>query len=453
MTTATETKTEHLLLDARVIRNRKGWLAQAGEPRLLLADTACPGLRLTLFGASETGTWSYTCRRRGLDADGKRHPKQTVRLGDLATMTPTEARVEAEAIKAAIRAGRDPVGEMRKAKEAQRLASVRAVSCADAAAVYSKRRGNGTTHLRNENGQLKLALADMKVERTACDALMAADLRRLLDKHQGHPARARARLGAVSRFLDDCVEREIVGVNVARTLSRRALPPKPTPRKRVYSAAEVQALWKTREALGETRGDFLRFMLLSPLRRQEASGLCTGDFDASRNVVVIDGAQTKNGDTFTLPLAPSAREIAERRASGKQCSFSRDAPLFPLQANGKAMASWKRYAQAIRQASGVADFNFHDLRRTFMSTMAEHDAASIDVLDALLNHRQSATVAGVRAAYLHARLAPQKAVAMANWGKIVVHAVAHGVWPMDMERAGNTVALHRRSRGSEWPAS
>ena len=270
MTTPTETKTEHLLLDLRLIRHRQRWLHRAGDPRLLLADKACPGLRLTLFGASKTGTWSYTCRRRGLDADGKRRPKQTVRLGDLATMTPTEARVEAEAIKAAIRAGRDPVGEMRAAKEAQRLASVRSVSCADAAAVYIQRRGNGTTHLGNENGQLKLALADMNVERAPCEALTAADLRRLLDKHKGHAARALARLGAVSRFLDDCVEREIVGGNVARTLSRRARPPKPMPRTRVYSAAEVQALWESREALGETRGDFLRFMLLSPLRRQEA---------------------------------------------------------------------------------------------------------------------------------------------------------------------------------------
>jgi integrase len=439
---ATETKTEHLLLDARVIRNRLGWLDRAGEPRLLLADRACPGLRLTLFSASKTGTWSYTCRRRGLDAHGKRHPKQTVRLGDLATMTPTEARVEAEAIKAAIRAGRDPVGEMREAKEAERLASVRAVTCADAAAVYIKHRGNGTTHLRNENGQLKLALAEMNVERAPCEALTAADLRRLLIRHEGHAARARARLGAVSRFLADCVDREIVGENVARKLSRRVLPPKPKPRSRVYSAPEVQALWDSGEALDEPRGEFLRFMLLSPLRRQEASGLRTGDFDAARGVVVIDGAQTKNGDTFALPLAPSAREIVERRASGKQCSFSRNAPLFPLQPNGKAMASWKRYAEAIRRASGVADFNFHDLRRTFMSTMAEHDAASIDVLDALLNHRQSATRAGMRAPYLHARLVPQKAAAMAEWEKIVAHAVAHGQWPVPSPPADNVVSLH-----------
>src|SRR5262249_31729243 len=189
--------------------------------------------------------------------------------------------------------------------------------------------------------------------------------------------------------------------------------PKPTPRKRVYTAAEIKALWGAGETLGAIRGDFLRFLILSPLRRQEASGLRVSDFDAARGVVSIAGALTKNGDDFSLPLSTSAREIVTRRSESK-----RGLTLFQLQANGKAMTSWKRYVEAVRKASGVADFALHDLRRTFMSVMAEHEAASIDVLDALLNHRQSATVVGVRAAYLHARLVPQKMAAMARWSEI-----------------------------------
>jgi integrase len=208
-------------------------------------------------------------------------------------------------------------------------------------------------------------------------------------------------------------------------------------------------LWAATTTLGGVRGDFLWFLLQSPLRRQEAAGINVGHYVRSSGSVVLPGSLTKNGDDFTLPLSSAAREIVERRSRG----LARSDRLFSLQSNGKLMTSWTRYVEAIRKASGVADFNFHDLRRTFMSTMAEEDAASIDVLDALLNHRQSATRSGMRAPYLHARLARQKAAAMAKWGENVAHAVAHGVWPMDMEHSSNIVALHRRSRGSEWPAS
>jgi integrase len=353
-------------------------------------------------------------------------------------MTPAEARLEAEKVKASVREGRDPAIEQRAAKEAERLARVRAISCADAAEAYIRRRGSGTTHLRNDNCQLRLALAEMMVERTACQAITADHLRGLLELHEGRRATARARLGAVQRFFDDCHERAIVAVNVARQLPRRLLPKHAPPKTRVYSAAEVKELRAAATSLGGVRGDFLQFLLLSPLRRQEAAEIKVGHYVTSSGSIVLPGSLTKNGDEFTLPLSPAAREIVERRAHG----LARTDRLFPLQSNGKLMTSWMRYGEAIRKVSGVADFNFHDLRRTFMTVMAEHDKAPIDVLDALLNHRQSATLSGVRAAYLHARLLRQKTEAMALWGKIVAHAVAHGEWPMDTERmAENFVVL------------
>ena len=55
------------------------------------------------------------------------------------------------------------------------------------------------------------------------------------------------------------------------------------------------------------------------------------------------------------------------------------------------MTAWSYFNNAVRRASGVSDFNFHDLRRTFMTLISEKTNFIESHLDGLLNHKQSET--------------------------------------------------------------
>ena len=103
------------------------------------------------------------------------------------------------------------------------------------------------------------------------------------------------------------------------------------------------------------------------------------------------------------------------------------------------MGAWSQFTKLARKRSGVADFQFHDVRRLLMSEGAEHGIASLEALDAALNHKTSETRSGVRGAYMHASLMSAKTAAMTRWGEIVAHVVEHGRWPReDAESACST---------------
>jgi integrase len=429
-----------VLINQGVIdRAVKAQRAQKEPPRRILVDAGCPGLRLVL-NPGGSNAWTYAYRPRGRDAQGRRLPQRTMSLGDLTTLTPGGARTAAEAAKAAVRNGKDPAAERRAALEAQRLARLRQVTVGEAAEQYKATAlSGGTLHHERDASHLALAIAEMNVTDTPLPDLERTDVYRLLDKHVGHHGVARHRFGALSRCLDWHVERGALSVNPCSLVGRKYRPKRPPPRQRVYSAAEMQTLWEAAEKLGDTDRDYLRLMLLMPLRRNECSELTPANLDKGRNALVLHSAMTKNGDAFTLPLSPEALGIVDRRFS--ELGPRTKGRLFQLNSAGGPMRGWGHLVDRVEKASGVADFKWHDLRRTFMTELAEHNIGNADIVDACLNHRQSATRSGVRAAYNHATLTTQKVSIMSAWGELVAHAVENGAWPREAKAPGNVVPL------------
>jgi hypothetical protein len=92
-------------------------LQRAVRSKITLVDPT--GLRLAINNAS--ASWNCNYRRRGFDFSGKRHPQRTLKLGDLSALTPNEARVKMEEIKAEVKNGGDPAKrieiEKRKSRE------------------------------------------------------------------------------------------------------------------------------------------------------------------------------------------------------------------------------------------------------------------------------------------------------------------------------------------------
>ena len=87
------------------------------------------------------------------------------------------------------------------------------------------------------------------------------------------------------------------------------------------------------------------------------------------------------------------------------------------------MRSWSFFNKAVRRASGVDQFNLHHLRRTFATLMSEHSNFEESVIDAVLNHKRSATRAGVMRFYQHAKNIEKRRKVMDAWESFLLSEV------------------------------
>ena len=96
------------------------WRRRAPNVRLIVRDKDCRGL--ALITNPSTMTWTYAYRPRGTDPmTGRRWPNRTVTLGNPATLSPEDARTEANRIKGQAASGADPAAEKKvRAAEQQR---------------------------------------------------------------------------------------------------------------------------------------------------------------------------------------------------------------------------------------------------------------------------------------------------------------------------------------------
>lgn len=124
--------------------------------------------------------------------------------------------------------------------------------------------------------------------------------------------------------------------------------------------------------------DYLQFLILTGVRRSEASTLKKMDVDLkTRSFTLVD---TKNKEQHTLPLSDYLCEIVSRRLAADDGGY-----IFPGTGKHGYLIEPKRQMEKVIAKSGVT-FTLHDLRRTFISI-----AESLDIpayaLKRLLNHK------------------------------------------------------------------
>jgi len=130
--------------------------------------------------------------------------------------------------------------------------------------------------------------------------------------------------------------------------------------------------------------DYLTFVLLTGLRRREASSLPWSDVDLQNRTIQI--RHTKNHTPFTLPMSDYLTAIL----SSRKDNYGGNDRVFPIEEP-------RRFVQRVREDSGVG-FTIHDLRRTFI-TIAESMDISLFAIKALVNHRSN-TGTDVTAGYV-----------------------------------------------------
>ena len=411
--------TIHLRIDKKAIEKAiKDQRSMNG--RLFLADTDCKGLRLAIN--SRTASWTYAYRKRGFDFGGKRFPMRTLKLGDVVTMTPTEARFEAEQVKALVRDGGDPAAERRKAQRDKLNASDADRPLTWWLDVYVRSElGDDTRHKQYEASHIRLGLAEMEMSDQPPASIAEDSIKHLLQLHRDRPATARHRFGAMSRFLDFLQDQKVIQSNPAQSVSKKRRPKPPAPRSTFYDAEVLNKLWNPEQPLKDVYLRYLRFLITTPLRAKEAAELTVGQISLSRMNISLSAADTKNNEAFVMPLSELAKQqlLIETHTEAQRVFHLSSKPDQP-------MKSWSHLNASVRKATGVKNFNLHDLRRTFSTLIAEHSEFGEGLIDGLLNHKQSATRSGVIRHYQMAKHVERRREVMDWWGEYLKKEMLHG---------------------------
>jgi integrase len=396
----------------------------------LTRDADIPGLALTV--TSRRAFWCLLYQPRGVNpATGKRWGGGVrYELGDARLMPVWEAQAAALAAKSLVRVGRSPHHEAmasRASLEARRAIVPTTVD--EALDLYGRvlmSRSRPSERTRRQSVRYaRLACRLMNAGPLPLVALGAPAIRLLTEVTPGSDSQRRHVYGGLNRFLVWSRKQGLLEINPCDALDRSDRPKPGKARAHVPELATLRGVWAAVEAEPAHVRDLIRFLLLVPLRRSEASELTWSevDFDRQPPRLVIGGARMKNGEMHELPLSGAAIALLKGR-SGTEGPHGPDGPaasalVFPTTA-GKPHANWGAVLTRIRKAIGESErprdlrFSLHDIRRGFVSHLAER--FDIDALDQVLAHKRS----GVAAVYQRSRRMDARAEALAAWAALLL---------------------------------
>lgn len=404
------------------------WRGRAPSQRTIIGDLECRGLALVINATSMA--WRFEYKPRGVDPHtGKRFASRSIVLGNPASLSPDAARDAANKLKGEAKAGADPAA--RKKAQLAEDARKRAGTLRRLLDLYSKalpsrpkmRGGNGVLSARAVAEELKHTAAGivaMNAFDRPAEGVSDTDLKRMLEGVADKPATARHRFGALSRFYDWAQEEGHVATNPCALLPKTRRPGSARPRRTHHKPKQLALLWRAinnADGLHQVHRDLLQFLIVVPCRRGEAASMQWGDLDLSEAVWIQSETQTKNGDPHRFHLPPMALNILNRinKSAGNPVAGY----VFPAPRSGRAIDTFGKAKKAVDAAlQPKFDWRIHDHRRSFVSALAEvgvHEA----VLDAILNHRQSATRGGVLGNYQQAKRWPEQVEAMKRWDELL----------------------------------
>jgi integrase len=419
----------------------RAWKNRAPDARHVIRDSERPGLALITNAASQS--WTYSYKPRGVNpATERRFNTNTVNLGSPATLSPVEARAEAGRVRDAVAAGRDPAAERKAAIDT--AAAQRASTVQHAAERYlaglprrEKRKGGRISErwAREQVAYLGHAVAALEIASTPVERVDVTTVRRLKDG----PA-YRHRFGAVSRFLSWCAREGLIATNPCASIDREERPPAGGQRERVPTLRECATVWAAVEKASEpVFRDFVRFAITTPARRGEIATMDWSHVDLEARVWDQPGRLTKNRDPHRLWLNDLALAILTRR--WEEAGRPKAGLVFPAPRSGEVIIGFAGILRALHGAEGVAPLVLHDLRRSFASTLGQIGEDDEATIDATLNHRQSATRAGVLGVYNRSVRFPAQKAALERWGALVADAL-EGRFPEEPK----VVSLARQAR-------
>ena len=143
-------------------------------------------------------------------------------------------------------------------------------------------------------------------------------------------------------------------------------------------------MWQASEALNAKPRAFVRLLVLTAAREMEVADIAAGEVDRAAGRWRIGAARTKNALPHTVPLCPLA--LAELAAVWRGDGEGAGAGRRLLGAvTGGGLRGFSKLKARLDALSGVADWRWHDLRRTARTGMTRLGVPR-DHAEAAINH-------------------------------------------------------------------
>jgi integrase len=318
-----------------------------------------------------------------------------------------QARERANELTSAARGGRDLIADESEARDA----AASRITVGSLIDLYLRRRVVGRLRTaKSIESRLRRTLAPI-LQRDAAD-ICRRDIREILDNivDQGKGREAEKRRQVCTAMFRWALSQDIVAADPTAGLEAYD---RGTPRDRVLTVEEIEALWRWLEtdALSLEAADILKLELLTGARCGEISGLRAEEIDRNKWVWTLSPSRSKNGRQRVTPILGVAREMLDQRLADVE-----QGPLFLLD-KGVVVSSAHigHYLLTRRMTLPIAVFTSHDLRRTFATMLAEM-GITLDLVAAIVGHESGGkdTRTLVRH-YVHTDMLERKAQALRIW--------------------------------------
>jgi integrase len=306
-------------------------------------------------------------------------------------LTLSHARRRAAEAQILIEQGIDPAGEAKTQQQQQRQrADAAAQTFESVARAYYERMEVEKPTMRSGDRQL----ADLRrwtfetIGARPITAIKRGDIIRVSDdlaRERGVTA-ADAALALVSKIMGDYAVRHETFSNPIVKGMRKIKKPTERARDRVLTDDEIRQLWAATNA-GDVFSRFLRFLLLTGCRRDEAASMLWSEIGNGDGVVwTLPAARNKTKQQLIRPLSQAAQSVLGPRGEPGELVF---------QGNGRRVVSNLHPMKVEFDARAtIENFRLHDLRRTSRTLMARAGMSDA-VAERMLGH----VVGGVKGVY------------------------------------------------------
>jgi integrase len=333
--------------------------APAGK-RLDFADAVVPGLALRV---TDRGHKTFVLRCRY-----PLHPENPTRraLGDYGELTLDEARQKARRWLELIGKGVDPkIAEERLRAEAQRR---QVTTFGAVAADFLDRHAAKFSRRKEAQRIIETEFVRRWGARPATEIMpeeVAAAIRAIVKR--GAPYQAHNAFSLLRLLFRWAIGTGEYGIDAAPTerLQPSKLIGKLELRDRVLTDGELCRVWEGAGEMGYPYGPLIRLLILTGLREREVANAAWSEIDLRQRLWVIPASRMKGDRAHEVPLADRAFDLIEGLPRFTAGEF-----VFSTTAGAKAVNGFSKAKVRIDRLSGVADWKFHDLRRTMRTHLS-----------------------------------------------------------------------------------
>ena len=367
------------------------------KPRSNRYEVSDPGSRGLYIVVHPTGRKSFAVRYRL----GASHKKLTLQSG----VSLAAARKLAADAMHELAQRRDPIEAKKEAKSKATTAALNTL--ANVCDEYIKREHGKLRTARDRERRLNKVVLPVLGNRQI-DQIKRSEIVRLLDKIEDRSGQRSAdivlqilrRIFNWHSLRDDHFRSPIV-----RGMGRYDL--RANTRTRVLADDEIRKIWQAADG-NSCYGAFIKFLLLTSARRNEAAGL---HFDEIENGVwTLPASRSKTGVEIVRPLSKAAMQIIEAQPRLGDHVFGFD--------GRRPLTNFTRRKNAFDKKCGVRDWRLHDLRRS-SRTLLSRCGVDADIAERCLGH----SLGSIRAIYDRHSFEPEMRIAFEKLSVLIANII------------------------------